>query len=846
MSDDKIELELALNTDKFNAELEKASSRVQLFMERMSHMQAKGFVGENYKSNFPEIFNDSFIKNNQWTSAASMRTFFSKQSTNFLRDLIDAKASLAAAFSEEVKELTNSKGISFDTAKWGKIVDIVGGGTSMNSFLNSVASSTGAYHPPEFNRVGGLVAHSKAVAKAVELLGMERGYSDTEIGDTIMAAFVHDAAKYNDQGGYAANHGELVANMLKARNIDPDIVEAINGHMGEGKGRLGTLLSEADMLVSRPYASAFIDFTSDVHGEEILTIDNIKLDGLRKKAIEMGDLREDGRWTYHVLQEEKAKEKEWKAGKPGRDAAKYLQQEEEKEEKERERVRLERERQDDAIAKRDAERTQRGKEAVWAKHLDEEDWYAATRKEKEAEDKLFDKKHNKKQKELERMFANEDIKKMKELEGSTKASENSWSSMVTSVQKMMLLVGALGVVTVNALNKSNKQVITNTGELNSGLPGITGLTQYEQLVNKTASRAAGLEDGAMTKLAVDIATKYADFKTTGNIDALPAALAGQLETLYTDDSLTAQERLWGSLDTAYNNLSGMSKGARSKQLSVLGSLFGVDGLSMLSYALERGTLPSSFATNALVTPTEAADTASTSFKLSAQLAELSTAIDDAVAGINNSVTVLWGLPWAELKLKFFSFLDDTLQERATKHDVIDMAKALGIATSGGGGVEYWSSDEQDPLRQALLAGKTEEIKYAMSETGTDVNWLSSHMEFDYKGHTYYADKTEESKLRRRGEQEANAFYSKMGFAETAFKGNSYYGEELRAFATKALLAGAEAGGIQKVLLDYVTHLTDNKGLVDGKVTDVVITVNDESGKVSSVTVNGDDMILGRY
>ena len=68
-------------------------------------------------------------------------------------------------------------------------------------FFELPASSTGKYHPPDSNGVGGLVRHTRATAYVVKELSPAFELNSFETDAAVSAAILHDLCKYGMPGG---------------------------------------------------------------------------------------------------------------------------------------------------------------------------------------------------------------------------------------------------------------------------------------------------------------------------------------------------------------------------------------------------------------------------------------------------------------------------------------------------------------------------------------------------------------------------------------------------------------------------------------------------------------------
>lgn len=142
-------------------------------------------------------------------------------------------------------------------------------------FFEMPASTTGKYHPNFALGNGGLLRHSKAVARMVVILVRQKmwsiGLTSDDVDLAIVSGMIHDGWKKGDGAGKwtTKDHPLYAASMLKNDEIVSKILDddkfkivcgCISSHMGEWTEggilpepltKLEKLIHEADYLASR-------------------------------------------------------------------------------------------------------------------------------------------------------------------------------------------------------------------------------------------------------------------------------------------------------------------------------------------------------------------------------------------------------------------------------------------------------------------------------------------------------------------------------------------------------------------------------------------------------------------
>ena len=157
-------------------------------------------------------------------------------------------------------------------------------------------ASGGNYHPLFAQGEGGLVRHSKAVAQtAYGLAGLLNVKGDKD--RFVIAGLTHDMWKLGPEGNSTVTdpkHGQYAADALSKVGLGAEAGLA-GPHMGNwSKGPYKNapkiskfdqrLLSNADWLMSRPYAQQYVTW-----GEDGKNIQDINIKGLREESVRRGE-----------------------------------------------------------------------------------------------------------------------------------------------------------------------------------------------------------------------------------------------------------------------------------------------------------------------------------------------------------------------------------------------------------------------------------------------------------------------------------------------------------------------------------------------------------------------------
>lgn len=194
----------------------------------------------------------------------------------------------------------------------------------------------------------------------------------------------------------------------------------------------------------------------------------------------------------------------------------------------------------------------------------------------------------------------DELEKIEDKSDKTKKLFTGWNDDLKSVLGTLTAIGAIEIGLAKFNEKAEKGTI-NAGSSIDKRRAFIGMTTFDELKTKVASKSVGLGEDAIKDEIYGMAENIQAYKTLGQGDMLPASLIGAFDTLLSSD--TPYEAYTQIADNLYNELKGKSTDERSQyfmfmEKAGLGNMASVVGalLSNEAFAKKMGGKPSNLFT----------------------------------------------------------------------------------------------------------------------------------------------------------------------------------------------------------------------------------------------------------
>lgn len=194
----------------------------------------------------------------------------------------------------------------------------------------------------------------------------------------------------------------------------------------------------------------------------------------------------------------------------------------------------------------------------------------------------------------------DELEKIEDKSDKAKKLFTSWNDDLKSVLGTLTAIGAIEIGLAKFNEKAEKGTI-NAGSSIDKRRAFIGMTTFDELKTKVASKSVGLGEDAIKDEIYGMAENIQAYKTLGQGDMLPASLIGAFDTLLSSD--TPYEAYTQIADNLYKELKGKSTDERSQyfmfmEKAGLGNMASVVGalLSNEAFAKKMGGKPSNLFT----------------------------------------------------------------------------------------------------------------------------------------------------------------------------------------------------------------------------------------------------------